>query len=146
MVVEPPFPELSGRLSPDPPAGELVAELVIPAERYVGVARMVVAGVATRLDLPFEDVDDLQLALESVLRVVFDAADEATVRISIGEDAFVVAIEPAGGELLAHSLRDDELWQSMDLRTLLGRLVDRVAARPGPPPAIELWVALPTRR
>jgi hypothetical protein len=145
LVAEPPFPELSGRLSPVPPPSELVAELVLPAERFVGVARMVVAGVATRLDLPFDEVDDLQLALESVLRVVFVAAGEATVRVSIGADALAVAIGPAGPELLARNLREDEPWQSMDLRTLLGRLVDRVAARPEPVPSIELCVELPAR-
>jgi hypothetical protein len=43
--------------------------LTIPGERrFIGIARLFVGGLAARLDLGYETMDDLQLALESVLR------------------------------------------------------------------------------
>ena len=42
--------------------------LTIPGDRrYVEIVRLFVGGVAARLGLPYETMDDLQLALESVL-------------------------------------------------------------------------------
>jgi hypothetical protein len=144
MVLDPSLPGLTGPVGPAPP-GEPVATIVLPAERYVGVARLVVAGVATRLDLPFEDLDDLQLALESVLRVVFDRAEQATVAVSVEDNALAVAIRPAGRELFERPLGDQTPWGSIDLRTVLAQLVDRVTTRAEPTPAIELRVDLPSR-
>jgi hypothetical protein len=145
MVVDPPFPGLAGPLPPAPSPDELVATITLPGERYVGVARLVVAGVATRLDLSFEDVDDLQLALESVLRVVFDTAQRATVSVTLDAEALALAIGPAGRELLERPLGDDAPREPIDLRTVLAQLVDRVSTRVEPSPAIELRVDVPSR-
>ena len=42
--------------------------LTIPAERrFLGVVNLVLGGLGSRLDLSFERVDDLQLAVDSVL-------------------------------------------------------------------------------
>lgn len=49
-------------------SGERIT-LTIPGERrFIGIARLFVGGLAARLDLGYETMDDLQLALESVLR------------------------------------------------------------------------------
>ena len=37
--------------------------------KFLGVVRLLVGGLAARLDLPYEQMDDLQLAAESVLAV-----------------------------------------------------------------------------
>src|SRR5262245_48479101 len=136
MVVDPPFPGLTGPVPPAPSDGELVATITLPGDRYVGVARLVVAGVAARLDLRFEEVDDLQLALESVLRIVFDSSKQATVSVAVDDEALAVSIGPAGRELLEQPLVDDAPRESIDLRTVLAQLVDRVTTRAEPSPAI----------
>ena len=45
----------------------------------MGVARLVTAGVGSRLDLPFETVDDLQLAVELVVAAAFAQGQQTTV-------------------------------------------------------------------
>ena len=67
--------------------------LTIPAdERFRPVSTLVLGGVGTRLDLPFERVDDLQLALLSMLEAV--DGDEATVEIVADDQALAVKVGP----------------------------------------------------
>ena len=55
-------------------------ELVTPPGRpWEPVARLVLGGIADRLDLGFEDLDDLQLAVE---RLLAEAAPDGEVRFS----------------------------------------------------------------
>lgn len=68
-------------------------QLTLPAEEdFRHVAHLVVGGLGVRLDLTFEDLDDLQVALEALLGcrddegeivVTVDAGD-GTVRASVG--------------------------------------------------------------
>jgi hypothetical protein len=68
-------------------------KLTIPAEQdFRPIAHLVVGGLGIRLDLTFEDLDDLQVALEALLgcrdddgdiEIVVDASD-GTVRASVG--------------------------------------------------------------
>jgi anti-sigma regulatory factor (Ser/Thr protein kinase) len=59
--------------------------LSIPREQpYYGVARLVVGGLAARLDLSYEQLEDLQLALASVLeREGYRVGDEVTIRLLV---------------------------------------------------------------
>jgi hypothetical protein len=68
-------------------------QLTIPAEEdFRQVAHLVVGGLGVRLDLTFEDLDDLQVALEALLGcrdddgaiVVTVDADGGVVRASVG--------------------------------------------------------------
>jgi hypothetical protein len=68
-------------------------QLTIPAEEdFRQIAHLVVGGLGVRLDLTFEDLDDLQVALEALLScrdddgaiVVTVDADNGTVRASVG--------------------------------------------------------------
>ena len=87
--------------------------LTIPADaRYREVATLVLGGIGSRLDLPYERMDDLQLALLSVLEAT-DGAD-----VSIEVEARDGSLEIAVGPLVAGT-RDD---RGLDL--VLSRLVD----------------------
>ncbi len=56
-------------------------DLTLPAGReWHAVARLVLGGVADRLNLSFEDLDDLQLAVE---RLLVEAASQDTVQMRI---------------------------------------------------------------
>lgn len=96
---------------------ELVDRIVLTLPgnaRLRGVATLVLGGVGSRLDLSYERVDDLQLAVLSVL-AANDAAD-VTLDIEVDEQRVSVSVGPLpeGGS------RDD------GLRRVLERLVDAV--------------------
>jgi anti-sigma regulatory factor (Ser/Thr protein kinase) len=68
-------------------------QLTLPAEEdFRHVAHLVVGGLGVRLDLTYEDLDDLQVALEALLGcrddegdiVVTVDADDGTIRASVG--------------------------------------------------------------
>jgi hypothetical protein len=102
--------------------------LTIPAdERFRPVSTLVLGGVGTRLDLPYERMDDLQLALLSLLEAV--EGREANVEIVAGEDALDVTVGP----LRAGSGEDAGLERVVS-RLVDGRAVD---ARDG-----EEWITL----
>jgi len=71
--------------------------LTIPAEpRFRSVATLVVGGIGSRADLPYERADDLQLAVLSALDA--GIADEMTVEV----DASDGRLEITGGDTLIH--------------------------------------------
>ena len=130
------------------PLSERLATVELPSDEYVGVARLVTSGVASRLELGYEDVDDLQLATETLLRVVFASARAVTVAIESDESALYVVVGPAPPDLLRRRLLEG--YESLELRAVLEQLVDGVAERADPDRAdrdgaIELRVDLPTR-
>ena len=117
--------------------------MTLPAEEYVVVARLVAAGIASRLELGYAEVDDLQLAIETVARGAFDAAEEATITIDTDEKALFVAIGPVSPAVLDRRFHDGA--ESLELRGILERLVDGVWTREDPEPSIVLRVDLPAR-
>ncbi len=89
--------------------------LTIPAnERFRDVATMVLGGVGTRLDLSYERMDDLQLAVSSAL--VAASGEFATMEVEAGEDCVSVRVGP----LVSGSGSD------RGLLLVLERLVDSV--------------------
>lgn len=82
--------------------------LTIPAdEPFRGVATLVLGGVGTRLDLPYERMDDLQLAVLSALAAT--DGDEVSLEVDAGENELVLAIGPlrsgtSGDDGLTHVL------------------------------------------
>jgi hypothetical protein len=53
--------------APDPPGAALTTVEVPAGEQYRSVPRLVLGGVAARFELPIDRVDDLLLAVESLL-------------------------------------------------------------------------------
>lgn len=102
--------------------------LSIPYEKpYHGVARLVVGGLAARLDFSYEHLEDLQLALETVLeRDGYVSGREVVVRLLVGTDSVGMSIGPLdGGELRADLER--ESGDGISLSRLLSTLVDELA-------------------
>ncbi len=117
--------------------------LTVPGPEYVGVARLVLAGVAARLGLGFETIDNLQTAIESVILTISGAGREATVTTHDDADRLTVSISPFSPQTLARRLVADG---DIDLGALLGRLVDGVALDPEPVSSIHLHIDLPAGR
>ena len=106
--------------------------LSIPhAKPYHGVARLVVGGLAARLKLTYEHLEDLQLALESVLEPEgYVDGDEVTVRLVVSPDAVVMEIGPLDPVLLREDL-GREAEEEISLSRLLSTLVDEISIEEG---------------
>lgn len=107
-------------------------ELRIPNERpFHGVARLVVGGLAARHNLSYEALEDLQLALVTVLEGGgYAAADEVRVELEVADDAIGVAIGPLNGDIVRRDLEKSSDGD-LGLGRLLATLVEdaRVEAR-----------------
>jgi len=94
--------------------------LTLPGERrYVGVVRLFVGGLAARLDLGYETMDDLQLALESLL-AKSRTREEITIDARLDGDAISILVGPFGEDPLRAA---DAGPDSIELRRLLSALV-----------------------
>jgi anti-sigma regulatory factor (Ser/Thr protein kinase) len=72
--------------------------LVVPAtEDFRHVAHLVLGGLGARLDLPFEELDDLQTALDALL-ACRDDDGEIEVTVGIADDSIRSSVGPFGEE------------------------------------------------
>ena len=69
-------------------------ELTLPAdEAFHRVAHLVLGGLALRLDLTFENLEDLELALDALLERVREEGD-VTLRVRIDDGELLTSIGP----------------------------------------------------
>jgi hypothetical protein len=100
-------------------------ELRIPNERpFHGVARLVVGGLAARHNLSYEALEDLQLALVTVLEGdAYSTAAEIRVELEVTDEAIAMAIGPLNGEAVRADLEQSS-DRDLGLGRLLGTLVE----------------------
>jgi hypothetical protein len=97
--------------------------LTMPRERpFFGVARLVLAGLATRLGVTVESLEDLELALDGLLERR-DGGEEITVTLDIAGDELHARVGPFSGDGLRAELEGDP-GESLSLRRLLDAVVD----------------------
>jgi hypothetical protein len=96
--------------------------LTIPREEpFHEVAHLVLGGVAARLNLTFESIDDLETALDAVLeRTVKDG--EITVKLSLDDGAIRATVGPLYESVRAEL--EGEPGDGMTLRRILDTVVD----------------------
>lgn len=101
--------------------------LTIPDDpRYHGVARLVVGGLAARLELSYEHLEDLQLALASVLENDgYTVGPEVNVELVLGEGSLDLRIGPLNGDALRADL-ERESETEIGLGRLLRTVVEKV--------------------
>jgi hypothetical protein len=101
-------------------------ELTIPREREFGaVADLVLAGLASRGDLTLETIDDLQLALTSLLEQ--EEADTAlVVRLDLVDGGITAWVGPFDRDTIGPSLEETSDGDGIGLRRVLDTTVDRV--------------------
>ena len=103
--------------------------LVIPRERdFHRVAHLVLGGLAARFDLTYESLEDLQLALDSLLERGEDDG-EIVVRIRLSDEAIETLVGPFEGDSLRAELERDDPG-AVGLRRLLETVADRVELAP----------------
>ena len=106
--------------------------LTLPRDRpFHGVAHLVVGGIAARLDVTLEDLEDLQLALDSLLRA-HAGRGEVTVRFRIDDDRITTVIGPFEDAGLRNALGQTGT-ETLSLARVLDTVADSVdlAARDG---------------
>jgi hypothetical protein len=68
--------------------------------------RLLLGGVAARLDLAYEKMDDLQLAVESILRSCADGGEAITLRAGIEDGRLELWVGPLDASSAAERLSD----------------------------------------
>jgi hypothetical protein len=111
--------------------------LHLPRERpFFGVAQLVVGGLAVRLDLSFDQLEDLQVALGELLEQ-HETEREITVSVRVEGDTIHALLGPFDRSLEQELARDS--GDAVGLRRVLETVVDGVEVknRDGQP-----WVEL----
>jgi anti-sigma regulatory factor (Ser/Thr protein kinase) len=108
-------------------------KLTIPDDpRYHGVARLVVGGLAARLELSYEHLEDLQLALASVLENDgYTVGPEVNVELTVDQGFLDLRIGPLNGETLRADL-ERESETEIGLGRLLRTVVETVEVEERP--------------
>jgi hypothetical protein len=113
-------------------------EITIPRERdFSIVAELVVGGIAARHDVTLDVLDDLQLAVGSLLEHNEDDDGNVKVRLRVGGDAIDVSVGPVGERTVSELEAD--AGETLGLRRLLDTTVDELtlSQRDG-----HVWVEL----
>jgi hypothetical protein len=115
--------------------------LTMPRERpFFGVARLVLAGLAARLDVTVEHLEDLELALDGLLERR-DGAEQITLSLSVDGDDLQARIGPYRGGAVRAEL-EGEPGENLTLRRLLDAVVDKYEVEDG---ADGSWVEIGKR-
>jgi hypothetical protein len=91
---------------------------------FQAVVRLIVGGIAERVDFAFEEIDDLQLAVE---RLLAEAGTSGSVCLSfeVGEDRIRTRVGPLSQRKVAEALQDGEMVPGqLTLRRILETVVD----------------------
>ena len=100
-------------------------ELTVPREReFSAVADLVLAGLASRLDLTLETIDDLQLALDTLLEHE-EGGSDVTVRFELADGAIHAVVGPFERKRIELELAGADA-PGIGLRRLLDATVDAV--------------------
>jgi anti-sigma regulatory factor (Ser/Thr protein kinase) len=98
--------------------------LTLPPEReFQRVAHLVLGGLAVRLNLTLEALEDLQLALDGLLDAGA-AEEEVTLELSVVDDAIEATVGPFRARSVQHALEAES--DGVGLRRVLDTVVDRV--------------------
>lgn len=98
--------------------------LTMPRERpFFGVARLVLAGLAARLDVTVEHLEDLELALDGLLERR-DGAEQITLSLRVDGDDLQARVGPFRGGAVRSEL-EGEPGENLSLRRLLDAVVDK---------------------
>lgn len=98
--------------------------LTLPRVReFVRIAHLVLGGLAVRLDLTFENLEDLQLALAGLLDRP-DGEGFVTLAVRVEDGMLHASVGPFDDSLRAELERDPE--EGVGLRRVLETVVDRI--------------------
>jgi hypothetical protein len=88
------------------------------------VAHLVLGGLAVRMDLTVENLEDLQIALDSILGRTELEAGDVTVRMALRDGALETRVGPLPAKVLDEIEREQD--NALSLRRVLDSTVDDV--------------------
>ena len=91
---------------------------------FQAVVRLIIGGIAERVDFAFEEIDDLQLAVE---RLLAEAGTVGSVQLEfeVGDDGIRTRVGPLSERKVLEALQDGEgLPGQLTLRRILQTVVD----------------------
>jgi anti-sigma regulatory factor (Ser/Thr protein kinase) len=90
---------------------------------FQAVVRLIIGGIAERVDFAFEEIDDLQLAVE---RLLAEAGQVGSVHLSfeVGGGAIRTRVGPLSEAAVAEALRDGDTRPGLTLPRILQTVVD----------------------
>jgi 2-keto-3-deoxy-6-phosphogluconate aldolase len=91
---------------------------------FQAVVRLIIGGIAERVDFAFEEIDDLQLAVE---RLLAEAGTVGSVQLTfeVGANGIRTRVGPLSEHKVAEALRDGEAAPGeLTLRRILQTVVD----------------------
>jgi len=97
---------------------------------FHAVVRLIIGGIAVRVDFAFEEIDDLQLAVE---RLLAEAGQIGSVHLSfeVGESGIRTRVGPLSENAIAEALRDGDFQPGhLTLRRILQTVVDSFGVEP----------------
>jgi hypothetical protein len=95
-----------------------------PRQDFHRVAHLVLGGLAVRMDLTIESLEDLQIALDSILDRTDAGGQAVTVRMSVRAGALETTIGPLPADVLDDVEREQD--GELGLRRVLDSTVDDV--------------------
>jgi hypothetical protein len=99
--------------------------LTVPRDpRFYGVAHLVLGGLAVRLNLTLESLEDLQVALDGLLDRE-DRSDVVTMRVRVMDGGLEAELGPFDGTGIRSDL-EREPGEELGLRRILDTVVDEV--------------------
>jgi hypothetical protein len=101
--------------------------LTLPREPdFHRVAHLVLGGLAVRLNLTIENLEDLELALDAILARTDPTADDITVRMTPREGGLETVIGPLTAKVLDEIEREGGDGSGLGLRRVLESTVDDI--------------------
>ena len=91
---------------------------------FQAVVRLIIGGIAERVDFAFEEIDDLQLAVERLLAEA-GRRDTVHLRFEVREEAIRARVGPLDERAITDALRDgDKRPGQLTLERILTTVVD----------------------
>ena len=99
--------------------------LTIPRDpEFHRVAHLVLGGLAVRLDLTIENLEDMEIALDAILDRTDPEAGEITIRMSLGDGELEAVIGPLPPSLIDEIEREPD--NALGLRRVLESTVEDI--------------------
>lgn len=111
---------------------DIVELRVVRGGPALPLMRVVLGGMASRHDVPLEELDDVQLAIETLLAEEPGAGDDLVMCVSVEDGCFAVRLEGLTNPGLKAALLASDPFQPcegclLDVRLFLDSLVDSYA-------------------
>jgi hypothetical protein len=113
--------------------------LTLPRHRdYYEIAHLVLGGLAIRLDLTLDHLDDLQMALQTVLQQQ-ETEGELTIALRVDDSALHTVVGPFPGSRFRAALEREDEGEQLSMRRLLATVCDNIEVEER---AGAEWIAL----